>query len=164
MSWLRRPKYTVPGVESVRSSGGWDGFRAADLVDRPAVAEALARAPGTFADLVFEPGSPELALSHAQLLADLGIATRDGAHWSLGVGDESRAVIDTGPDVLDDDLMVQALAAQPGVVAVQHPDREEYEIRMSAPVRADQALALFVDAISQAHRELARRLRVDIAE
>ncbi|MFC7529793.1 hypothetical protein [Actinoplanes sp. GCM10030250] len=164
MSWLRRSHHTVPGVPSVKSSGGWDAFRATDLADQAVVAEALARAPKTFADLVFEPGSPELALSHRQLLADIGIATRDGSHWSLGVGDESKAVIDTGPDVFDDDLVVEALTAQPGVVGVSHPDREEYEIRVAEPVRADQALALFLDAISQAHRELARRLRVDIAE
>lgn len=32
------------------------------------------------------------------------------------------------------------------------------------PIRADESLALFIDAIAHAHRELARRLRIDLGE
>ncbi|MEU6074894.1 hypothetical protein [Micromonospora sp. NPDC047074] len=128
------------------------------------MAAALARAPQRFADLCVEPGSPKLALTQEQLLDAMGISTGDGSTWELGIDDEMKPVIDTGPDVVDEDLMVTALEARPGVVWAQHPDREFYEIRLAAPIRADEALALFVDAIAQAHRELARRLRIDLGE
>lgn len=99
-----------------------------------------------------------------QLLDNMGISTRDGLTWELGIDDEIKPVIDTGPDVVDEDLMVTALEARPGVLWAQHPDREIYEIRMAKPIRADDALALFIDAIAHAHRKLARRLRIDLEE
>ncbi|MEV0135805.1 hypothetical protein AB0H83_46100 [Dactylosporangium sp. NPDC050688] len=125
---------------------------------------ALARAPQRFADLIMEPGSPELTLTLTQLLDNMAISTSDGLTWGLGIDDEIKPVIDTGPDVVDEDLMVTALEARPGVVWAQHPDRECYEIRLAEPIRADKALALFIDAIAHAHRELARRLRIDLGE
>src|SRR5258705_1984692 len=39
--------------------------------------------------------------------------------------------------------------ARPGVLWAQHPDREFCEIRLAEPIRADEALALFIDAIAQ---------------
>ncbi len=164
MSWWRRCRYSVPGVPPSGSGGGWDGYRPSTLTGRPVVAAALARAPQRFADLVFEPGSPELALTREQLLDNMGISTGDGLTWELGIDDEIKPVIDTGPDVVDEDLMVTALEARPGVLWAQHPDREFYEIRLAEPIRADEALALFIDAIAHAHRELAQRLRIDLRE
>jgi hypothetical protein len=164
VSWWRRHRYSVPGVPPSGSGEGWDAYRPSALTGRPVVAAALARAPQRFADLVVEPGSPELALTQEQLLDNMGISTGDGLTWELGIDDEIKPVIDTGPDVVDEDLMVTALEARPGVVWAQHPDREFYEIRLAEPIRADEALALFIDAIAQAHRELARRLHIDIEE
>jgi hypothetical protein len=155
----------MPSLRPVGSSGGgWDDYRPSTLTGRPVVAAALARTPQRFADLVVEPGSPELALTQEQLLEYMGISTRDGLTWALGIDDEIKPVIDTGPDVVDEDLMVAALEARPGVVWAQHPDREFYEILLAEPVRADEALALFIDAIAHAHRELAQRLQVDLGE
>lgn len=162
MAWWRRHRYSVPGVPPSGSREGWDGYHPPTLTGRPVVAAALARAPQRFADLVMEPGSPELALTREQLLEYLSISTGDGSTWQLGVDDEVKPVIDTGPDVLDEDLMLTALEARPGVLWAQHPDREFYEIRLAGPIRADEALALFIDAIAHAHRELARRLRIDL--
>ena len=162
MSWWRRYRYSVPGVPPSVSGRGGDGYRPSTLTGRPAVAAALARAPQQFADLIFEPGSPELALTQEQLLDDMSISTSDGLTWELCVGDATRAVIDTGPDMVDEDLVVTALEARPGIVWVQHPDREFYEIRLAEPTRVDEALALFIDAVAHAHRELARRLRLDL--
>ena len=109
MSWWRRYRYSVPGVPPSGSGGGWDGYRPSTLTGRPVVAAALARAPQRFADLVYEPGSPALALTQEQLLEYMRISTGDGLTWELGVDDEIKPVIDTGPDVVDEDLMVTAL-------------------------------------------------------
>jgi hypothetical protein len=162
MAWWRRYRYSVPGVPPSGSGEGWDGYRPSTLTGRPVVAAALARAPQRFADLV--DGSPELALTQEQLLDNMSISTNDGLAWQLGIDDEIKPVIDTGPDVVDEDLMVTALEARPGVLWAQHPDREFYEIRLAEPIRADEALALFIDVIVHAHRELAKRLQIDLGE
>ncbi len=122
----------MPGVPPTRSGGGWDGYRPSTLTGRPVVAAALARAPQRFADLVSEPGSPELALTQEQLLDNMGISTGDGLTWELGIDDDVKAVIDTGPDVVDEDLMVTALEARTGVVWAQHPLRLGHQARARA--------------------------------
>lgn len=154
----------MPGVPPSVSREGWDGYQPLTLTSRPVVAAALARAPQRFADLIMELGSPELALTQEQLLRYMWISTGDGLTWDLGIDDEIKPVLDTGPDVVDEDLMVTALEARPGVLWAQHPDREFYQIRLAKPIRADETLALFIDAIAHAHRELAQRLRIDLGE
>lgn len=142
---------------------GWWRRRAAPG-DSPVVLAALSRAPRVFADLVMEPGSPELALTREQLLKHVSVAKGAGSTWELGVDDEVKAIVDTGPDVVDEDLMVVALSGRPGVVWVEHPDREIYAFGVAGRIGADKALALCIDAIADAHRELARRLRIDLGD
>ncbi|WP_406037555.1 hypothetical protein OG799_23260 [Micromonospora sp. NBC_00898] len=162
MPWFRRRRYAVPGVTPTDSHGGWDAYDGTRLADRPAVRAVLAQAPPHFADLVFTPGDPDMALTREELLANVTVATADGLSWTLSLGEEIKAVVDTGPDVFDDDLVLAALTARPEVARAEHPDREVYEMTLSAPMPADEMLALSVAALTAAHRELARRLRVEL--
>jgi hypothetical protein len=162
MSWRHRHRhrYRVPGIPISSTHHGFDHYDSRLLAHRPAVKTALAHAPHVFLDLIFDPGHPEL--THQQFLEHVHVGTTDGLQWCLGVTDEVFAVIDTGPDVVDTDLVAKALQAQPGVVEVCHRDREEWDFRLTAPRPADEVLALAIDAMVAAHRELARRMNIDI--
>ncbi|MCM0673259.1 hypothetical protein NCC78_00720 [Micromonospora phytophila] len=162
MSWLRRHRYSVPGVSPNSSHHGWDEYNGSRLADRPAVAAALDRAPRQFADLVFSPGDPDMALSREEFLAGITVGTDDGLSWTVSLAEEMKAVVDTGPDVADDDILLAALAERPEVSEAQHPDREVLEVILASPLRADEVLALAVDALSAAHRRLAQRLRIEL--
>ncbi|MEV4545067.1 hypothetical protein [Micromonospora echinaurantiaca] len=164
MSWLRRLRYSVPGVSPSSSYQGWDEYDGPPLSGRPTVAAALARAPRRFVDLVVEPGDPELALSRDDVLAAITVGTGDGRSWTISLAEEMKPVVDTGPDVTDDDILLAAFAAHPEVTLAQHSDRECFELALAKPLRADELLALTVDALSAAHRELARRLRIELPD
>ncbi|MGS2616372.1 hypothetical protein ACVCAH_17880 [Micromonospora sp. LZ34] len=162
MSWLRRRRYSVPGVSPNSSHDGWNEYDGARLADRPVVIAALDRAPRQFADLVSSPGDPDMALSREKFLAGVTVGTNDGLSWAVSLAEELKAVVDTGPDVVDDDLLLAALAERPEVAEAQHPDREVFEVTLASPLRADEMLAVAVSALSAAHRELARRLRIEL--
>ncbi|MFI5845507.1 hypothetical protein ACIA8K_37970 [Catenuloplanes sp. NPDC051500] len=139
----------------------WTGGEGGELRDRPAVREAMSRAPARFGDLFAGRGYPDASLSRLDLLLALSVTTTDGRHWGFWLGDEAKAVIDTGSDLDPEDLMETALRAQPGVVAAEHVERECYEVHLDAPVPADRALALYLDAVVDSHGELRRRLGLD---
>jgi hypothetical protein len=163
MSWLRRHRYSVPGVSPTNSQHGWDEYNGSLLADRPVVVAALDRAPRHFADLVFEPGDPDMALTREEFLASVTVGTNDGLSWALSLAEELKAVVDTGPDVSEEDLLLVALTARPEVAEARHPDREVFEVTLASPLKADEMLALTVDALTTAHRELARRLRIELS-
>ncbi|MFG1775986.1 hypothetical protein ACGFIG_06095 [Micromonospora sp. NPDC049048] len=161
MSWFRRRRYSVPGVSPSSSHNGWDEYDGSRLAGRPAVASALERAPRRFADLVSSPGDPEMALSREEFLAGVTVGTADGSSWTVSLAEELTAVVDTGPDVVDEDILLAALSGRPEVSEAQHPDREVFEVALARPLRADEVLALVVDALSAAHRQLAQHLRIE---
>ena len=152
----------MPGVSPNSSEHGWDEYNGGRLADRPAVAAALDRAPRQFVDLIYEPGDPDMALTREEFLAGITVGTRDGLSWAVSLGEDMKPVVDTGPDVADDDILLATLASLPGVTGAQHPDREVYEVTLAEPLRADEMLALAVEALSAAHQELARRLRIEL--
>ncbi|MER5751846.1 hypothetical protein [Streptomyces sp. NPDC002088] len=164
MSWLRRRRYAVPGIAPHESEGGWDGYLGTSLAERPVVAAALMRAPRRFADLVFAPGDREQDLSQGEFLAGLLVSTADGQRWLMAFSEELMRIVDSGPDLVEEDLLLSALEAQPGVVEADHQDRELLNFRVATPITADEALALAVDAMAAGHRALATRLGVELPE
>lgn len=137
------------------------GYRGDQLVGTPAVVAALGRAPQVLLPIV-DADDEESSLDRVRLCAFLHLGSADGLCWELSLDDEVKAIVDTGPDLVDDDLLAEALAAQPDVVAVDHIDREIFDVRLSRLLRADEMFARWLDAIVAAHRELARRRGIEL--
>lgn len=130
------------------------------LAARPAVALALARSPQVFLAVAFTDELDALdiyAVHRAELCSYLWVRTRDGMEWRLGLSDEMTGIVDTGRRLSDDDLLARALASQPDVVDAIQDGKDGCEVRTARPLPADEMLALLIDAISDAHRQLARR-------
>jgi hypothetical protein len=77
--------------------------------------------------------------------------------WRLGLSDEMTGIVDTRRRLSDDDLLARALTSQPDVVDAIQDGKDGCEVRTARPPPADEMLALLIDAISDAHRQLARR-------
>lgn len=103
-----------------------------------------------------------MALTRQEFLENVSVATKDGLTWALSLGEDAKPVIDTGSDITDEDLVLTALAARAGVVKAHHPDREVYEFTLAEPRVADETLALAIDALTAAHRALARHLGIEL--
>jgi hypothetical protein len=161
----RLPAYALPGVEPLRTSqhGQQLDYRGDQLVTLPSVAAALARAPEVFL-AVADPDADlqENALPREVLCRVLDLGSRDGLEWELGLGDEVKSIVDTGCDLVSEDLLEQALAAQPDVNDAYHVDREVFNVRLTRLARADEMFARYLDAVTAAHRELARLRGIEL--
>ena len=120
------PAYAVPGIEPARLSeeGRQIEYRGDQLIRTPPVAAVLARTPEAFLPLVVRE---EEDLSREGLCENLDVTSQDGQRWEVGLGDAVMCIVDTSSDLVDDDLIEEALAAQPDVVEVYHMDREVFE-------------------------------------
>ncbi|MBQ0902044.1 hypothetical protein [Micromonospora sp. U21] len=153
------PPYAVPGIQPLRvnEEGRHVEYRGHQLIRTPPVAAVFARVPETFLPLT--EGEP---LRREELCAALDVSSRDGLAWIVGLGDAVKSMVDSGGDFVDDDLIEEALAAQPDVVEVYHVDREVFDVVLGRFLRADEMFARWLDAITAAHREFALRLGVEL--
>jgi len=130
-------------------------YRGSELIGSPAVAAALARAPEVFPMIVDDPAD---TLTHEDVCDFLHLGTGDGVTWDFGFNDEIKSIVDTGPDILSDDVLEARLAAHPDVVEADHADREWFMLTFAREMGADEVLAICIDALTDAHLELARHL------
>ncbi|MET7400006.1 hypothetical protein ABZS66_41635 [Dactylosporangium sp. NPDC005572] len=153
----------VAGIEpDHRYPGNAAGYAARRLASTDPVAAALARAPRVF--LAVMDADPEGdAIPRADLCEFLHVAG-DGWKYELSLSDEVKSIVETGPEEDEDDLLEQQLAAQPDVQSAFHADREWFEVQLSRPLPADEVLARYIDAVSAAHREYARRRGITVPD
>jgi hypothetical protein len=157
------PAYAVPGVQPSRTSqdGRQISWRGDQLAGEAPVAAVLDRAPRALLPIA-RPDLGEEALSREVLCKVLYLGTGDGLRWDLSLGDEVKLIVDTGSDLVDEDLIEEALAAQPDVDEAYHADREAFDVRLTRVLRADEMFARWLDAIITAHRELASRRGIEL--
>ena len=155
------PAYAVPGVRPSSQDGPRISYRGDQLLDTPAVAAVLDRAPRALLPIA-DPELGEPALAREVLCKVLYLGTRDGRRWVLSLGDEVKLLVDTGLDLVDEDLIEEALAAQPDVAEAYHADREVFEVSLSRVLRADEVFARWLDTIVTAHRALASRQGIEL--
>ncbi|MGC5016946.1 hypothetical protein [Micromonospora sp. DT47] len=107
-----------------------------------------------------------LTISRPDLCAQVSVGSDDGLNWGLSFDDEVGLLVQPsfvpGHEPDPDDLLEEALAAQPEVDSAYHYDREYFEVRMARVHRADEMLARWLDAIVTAHREFASRRGIDL--
>lgn len=143
--------FLVPGVaaEVVNKSFRYRGTQLEATDD---VAAALARSPETWT--VVDGDDDALGpITRAQLCGYLHASTRDGQTWDLGIEVAIGEVEPVGGDV---DLVEQALAAQPEVARARHAEADWYQLIVVRPLRADEVLARFIDALAAAYRASAQ--------
>ncbi|MCW3814061.1 hypothetical protein ONA91_06270 [Micromonospora sp. DR5-3] len=159
------PAYAVPGVRPSRTSqdGRQISWRGDQLAREAPVAAVLDRAPQVLLPIA-RPDLGEEPLSHKALCEVLYLGTSDGLRWDLSLGDEVKLIVDTGCDLVDEDLIEEALAAQPDVAEAYHADRELFDVSLTRVLRADDVFARWLDAIITAHRELAQRRGVELPD
>jgi hypothetical protein len=151
----RLPSYAMPDIQPLRvnEAGRHIEYRGHQLIQTPPVAAVLARTPE-----IFLPLTEGESLRRDELCEALDVSSRDGLRWIVGLGDAVKCIVDSGGDWIDDDLIEEALAAQPDVVEVYHMDREVFDVVLARFMRADEVFARWLDTITAAHREFARRL------
>jgi hypothetical protein len=130
-------------------------FSGSELAGTPAVVAALARAPEVFPMIVDDS---EETLSHEDLCDFIGVSTTDDVTWDFGFNDEIKSIVDTGPDILEEDLLEAGFAAHPDVVAADHADREWFVLTFAREMEAGEVLAICIDTLTHAHLELARHM------
>ena len=159
------PAYAVPGIDPKAGSADRTTvtYTVDQLADLPPVTAARARTPEVLSAIRMDGEDREkFAASRDDLCAQLWVGTGDGRNWDLVFGDGVNFLIGIGRKYSPDDLLAEALAAQPGVEAVQHVEREAFEVQTAQVLRADEVAARWLDAIVSAHREYARRRGIDL--
>ena len=159
------PAYAVPGIEPCAGSADLKTvtYTVDQLAGLPPVAEARARTPEFLLAIRLDGENWEkFGASRDDLCAQLLLGTEDGLNWSLVFSEGINFLIGIGRKYSPDDLLQEALAAQPGVETVDHVDREAFEVQTAQVLRADQVAARWLDAVVSAHREYARRREIDL--
>lgn len=152
------PGYAVPGVVPARVDGRYVRYRGDQLQGADAVAAALDRAPQVWPALFDYPDEDEFGtITHDNLCGLLHLSTRDGTTWDLGFQEEITGIVQVEPNLGEDDLIEQALAAQPDVARARHCDVDWFQVSTARVLRADEMLARFIDALAAAHRQSAQR-------
>jgi hypothetical protein len=159
------PAYAVPGVEP---DGTGDPRRVSYLVGRLAacspVAAALAGTPEVLSAICSD--DPLMRETFAQtrddLVMQLRVGTADGLRWSLTFRDGVKMIVQTDEEFFPGDLLQEALAAQPGIDAVEHADHQLFHVDVALAERADAMAARWLTAVVAAHREFARRRGIDL--
>lgn len=135
----------------------------ADLLDRPRVRDAWAVGPA-----MWQQGGPvggglpeeDLHLSSAEVAEYVWITVVDEDDetptWSVGVGDELKPLMDLDLDVHEDRL-VAVLGSHPAVAAVDHSDREQYEVTVRGRMSLDDIAVLVARGLIAHHLDMLRR-------
>ncbi len=151
------PPYAVPGVVPERTEGRSVRYRGEQLQATDAVAAALDRAPQVWAALFDCSDEDEFGtVTRDNLCELLYLSTQDGETWDLGFEEVLTCIVQTEPDFGGNDLIEQTLAALPDVAGARHVDVDWFQVRTKRPLRADEMLALFIDALAAAHRRSAQ--------
>ncbi|MBM0226252.1 FxLYD domain-containing protein [Micromonospora sp. ATA51] len=127
--------------------GGTDDLRSVEYaVDQlaafPPVAAALDHTPDVLSAIRLEGEMrDEFSATRADLCAELWVGTGDGLRWELSFGDGVNFIVLIGSEFFPEDLLEEALAAQPSVDSVYHYDREVFHVRMARIHQADEMAA-----------------------
>ena len=105
--------------------------------------------------------STPIPQSHLSPCDFIGVSTTDDVTWDFGFNDEIKSIVDTGPDILGEDLLEAGFAAHPDIVAADHADREWFVLTFAREMEADEVLAICIDTLTHAHLELARHMATD---
>ncbi|QIK74292.1 hypothetical protein [Nocardioides piscis] len=136
-----------------------------ELLDRPAVRQAWSTAPVVWQQVSYLDDEENLSLTADEVANFVWVSTHDvgpsqtqSAHWSVGIGDELKPVLDLDvPE--DEDALTATLADSPAVGEVAHMDREDYEVTLAAPMTLDEIAALAAQGLIAHHLDAVRRLR-----
>jgi hypothetical protein len=151
------PAYAVPGVVPERTEGRSVRYRGDQLQATDAVAAALDRAPQVWPALFDCSDEDEFGtITRDNLCGLLYLSSQDGQTWDLGFEEVLTCIVQIEPDFGEDDLIEQALAALPDVAGARHVDVDWFQVSTERPLRADEMLALFIDALAAAHRHSAQ--------
>ena len=148
--------YAVPGVVPGRD-GGPVKYRGEQLQATDAVAAALDRGPQEWPALFDSYGDDDEfdTITRDNLCELLYLSTQDGTTWDLWFEVPLTTIVKVEPDEGEDDLIEQALAAQPDVTAARHADVDWFQVGTARVLRADEMLARFIDALIVAHNRSA---------
>jgi hypothetical protein len=148
----------VPGVVPESADGLTARYRGEQLETTDAVVAALDRAPQVWPALFDWDDEDEFgAITRDNLCGLLYLSTRDGTTWDLGIQEAITSIVEVEPDAGEDDLIEQALSAQPDIARARHADVDWFQVGTARPLRADEVLARFIDALAAAHRQSAQR-------
>ncbi|MGI5240510.1 hypothetical protein [Dactylosporangium sp. CA-139066] len=132
-------------------------YRGEQLETTDAVAAALDRTPQVWPALFDWDDEDEFgAVTRDNLCGLLYLDTPDEMTWDLGIEEAITSIVEVEPDG-EDDLIEQALAAQPEIVRARHVDVDWFQVSTARPLRADEVLARFIDALAAAHHRSAQR-------
>lgn len=138
-------------------------YRGEQLETTDAVTAALDRTPQVWPALFDWDDEDEFgAITRDNLCGLLYLDTRDEMTWDLGIEEPITGIAKVEPDAGEDDLIEQALAAQPEIVRARHVDVDWFQVSTARPLRADEVLARFIDALAAAHRSAQRSDDEDI--
>jgi hypothetical protein len=133
-------------------------YRGEQLETTDAVAAALDRTPQVWPALFDWDDEDEFgAITRANLCGLLYLDTRDEMTWDLGIEEPITSIVKVEPDAGEDDLIEQALAAQPEIVRARHVDVDWFQVSTARSLQADEVLARFIDALAAAHHRSAQR-------
>ncbi|MEV4624402.1 hypothetical protein AB0J74_37555 [Asanoa sp. NPDC049573] len=132
-------------------------YRGEQLATTDPVAAALGRAPQVWPALFDWDDEDEFgAITRDNVCGLLYLDAQDEMTWNLGIDEPITSVVKIEPDVAEDDLLEQALAAQPDIVRARHVDVDWFQVNTARPLRADEVLARFIDGLHAAHNQSAQ--------
>jgi hypothetical protein len=132
-------------------------FRGEHLETTDVVVAALNRSPQVWPELFDWDDEDEFgAITRDNLCGLLYLDSPDEMRWDLGIEEPITGIVKVEPDVGEDDMIEQALAAQPDIVRARHVDVDWFQVSTTRPLRADEMLARFIDALAAAHHRSAQ--------
>jgi hypothetical protein len=131
-------------------------YRGGQLATTDVVAAALDRAPQVWPVVCDWNDEDEFGDITRENLCDLlYLSSRDELTWDLGIEEPITGIVKLEPDEGEQDLIEQALAAQPDITRARHVDVDWFQVKSARPLAADEVLARFIDALAAAHRSSA---------
>jgi hypothetical protein len=132
-------------------------YRGEQFATTDVVSAALGRSPEVWPVLFDWNDEDDFGeITRDNLCGLLYLSGRDETTWDLGIEEPITGIVKVEPDVDEDDLIEQALAAQPDIVGARHVDVDWFQVRTARPLAADEVLARFIDALAAAHHRSAQ--------